>query len=343
MPMLTEHSRPASTILVVGAAGFIGSHMVLALQEAGYHALGLDNLATGHRESVLNAALIIGDMADPECLDRLFSQYNIIAVMHFASYIEVAESVQAPLKYYQNNVANTLSLLAKMQAYGIENFIFSSTAAVYGEPQYVPIDELHPLQPVNPYGYSKWMVEQIIQDIARSQRLNYAILRYFNAAGADPAMRIGERHEPESHLIPLILQVAAKKRPAIVIYGNDYPSKDGTCIRDFIHVSDLCQAHLLALQALLAGQPSMIANLGTGYGSSVLEVINIARKVTACDIPIQFAARRLGDPMVLVADARFAKKQLHWQPRLSDLNTIIKHAWGYYQTRENIINEKISN
>jgi UDP-glucose 4-epimerase len=275
-------------ILVVGGAGYIGSHMVLALQEAGFTPIVLDNLSTGHRDAVLNAELIVGDMNDTVLLQQLFQSYNIAAVMHFASFIEVGESVKNPLKYYQNNVAATLTLLECMLKNNIKHFIFSSTAAVYGEPQYTPIDEAHDIAPINPYGHSKAMVEQVLHDLSLSHDLHYASLRYFNAAGADPLGRLRERHEPESHLIPIVLQAIEGEREYIKVNGRDYPTLDGTCVRDYVHVADLCQAHLLALKKLMAGEKKIIANLGTGHGFSVQQVIEAAKAVTQKPITVQF-------------------------------------------------------
>jgi UDP-glucose 4-epimerase len=314
-------------ILVVGGAGYIGSHMVLALQQAGYHVVVLDNLSKGYRDAVLNAELIVGDMGDKQLLTTLFSSRRFSAVMHFASFIEVGESVQFPAKYYQNNVAATLTLLEVMLAHKVDQFIFSSTAAVYGEPHYAPIDEAHPIAPINPYGRSKWMVEEIIKDYAKSDNLRYAILRYFNAAGADPQGRLRERHEPESHLIPLILQVAAGLREVITVNGRDYATEDGTCVRDYVHVSDLCSAHLLALEALSQREENVLCNLGTGQGYSVQQVLDVARLVTGHAIPTVDGPRRPGDPAVLVAEATLAKRVLNWTAVYSDLTTIVKHAW----------------
>lgn len=318
------------TILVVGGAGYIGSHMVLALQAAGYRPIVLDNLCKGHRDAVnVDITFIQGEMNDVALLRSIFTQYQIDAVMHFASYIEVGESVLHPAKYYQNNVVATLTLLDIMREFRIGKFIFSSTAAVYGEPSFTPITEAHPLQPVNSYGRSKYMIEQILQDYEESYALRFACLRYFNAAGADPKGRVGERHEPESHLIPLLLQVALGKRDEIVVYGNDYATKDGTCIRDYVHVTDLCDAHLLALRYL--AQERFIGNLGTGTGYSVQEVIDVVKKVTGKSIAVTYGARRQGDPAILVADASYAKEKLGWKPMYSDLETIVTHAWAYYQ------------
>ena len=263
-------------ILVVGGAGYIGSHMVLCLQRAGFKPVVFDNLSKGYRDAILDAEFIQGDIADEKVVSHLFKTHSFSAVMHFASFIEVAESVQFPAKYYQNNVAATLNLLEVMLKNKVNRFVFSSTAAVYGEPQYTPIDEAHPISPINPYGRSKRMVEEILKDVAQSDGLQYAILRYFNAAGADSEGLVGERHKPESHLIPLILEVASRKRKAITIYGRDYPTNDGTCIRDYVHVLDICAAHLLALKALQNGKKELLYNLGTGHGFSVQQVIQVS-------------------------------------------------------------------
>ncbi len=322
--MLTENK--ATTILVVGGAGFIGSHMVLTLQEAGFTPIVLDNLSKGHRESVIDAELIVGDMQDAALLDELFLKYRFAAVMHFAGFIEVGESVSAPLKYYQNNLAATLTLLVAMQKHTVKSIVFSSTAAVYGEPQYTPIDEKHVLAAMNPYGRSKWMVEEVLRDVAQSGDVRFAILRYFNAAGADPLGRLRERHEPESHLIPLLLQVVEGKRQDIAIFGRDYPTNDGTCVRDYIHVTDLCEAHLLALRQLLQGAESMTCNLGTGRGYSVLEVIDAVQRVTGKRVTVVDAPRRAGDPAVLVADPTRAKKLLGWEARHSELDKMVRDA-----------------
>lgn len=316
-------------VLVVGGAGYIGSHMVLALQEAGFTPIVLDNLSKGHASAVLGAELVTGDMNNKALLDQLFTRYDFAAVMHFASFIEVGESVLDPLKYYQNNVSSTLTLLERMLAHNVKNFIFSSTAAVYGEPQYTPIDEAHPLAPINPYGRSKAMIEDVCKDLIKSHGLRLASLRYFNAAGSDPESRVGECHEPESHLIPLLLQVAAGKRKNITVYGRDYATPDSTCVRDYVHVSDLCSAHLLALQKLIEGESSIICNLGTGHGYSVQAVIDATRRVTGHAIPVVEGVRRTGDPAVLVADATRAQKVLNWQPKYATLDIIIDHAWQF--------------
>lgn len=315
-------------ILVVGGAGYIGSHMVLCLQEAGFTPVVYDNLSTGHRDAVLNSELIVADLADKKKLEKVFSSYPFLAVMHFASFIQVNESVRHPAKYYENNVSNTLNLLNAMIKTEVKHFIFSSTAAVYGNPQYTPIDEKHLLLPVNPYGQSKRMVEQILEDYANAYDFNYASLRYFNAAGADPAGRLTERHEPETHLIPLILQAVAGERDHITVYGRDYPTPDGTCIRDYVHVMDICQAHLLALKKITSDNSNCIYNLGTGEGYSVQEVIDTAMQVTGRSIKIVEGKRRAGDPPILIADALLAQKELGWIPQYSALSKIVEHAWG---------------
>ena len=317
-------------ILVVGGAGFIGSHMVLALNAAGYAPIVIDNLSKGHRDAVIDAPLFVGDMADEAFLEAIFQSHTIRAVMHFASFIEVGESVREPLLYYQNNVSATLSLLKVMLRHGVRDFVFSSTAAVYGEPQYTPIDEAHPLRPINPYGSSKWMVESILRDLGRSHGLRFSILRYFNAAGADPLGRVFERHEPESHLIPLALQAAMGLRPNLHVFGRDYPTPDGTCVRDYVHVADLCDAHLLALKAMQAGRIELTCNLGTGTGYSVQAVIDAVMRVTQRSLNVVDTNRRPGDPAVLVADAGFAKCELGWQPRFTDLDMIVRHGWQRY-------------
>ncbi len=318
-------------ILIVGGAGYIGSHMTEFLSARDYTPIVLDDLSTGHREAVLNAELIEGNISDSVLLDRLFSSRPFDAVMHFASFIQVGESVKSPEKYYQNNVANTLNLLTLMLKHRINRFIFSSTAAVYGEPQYTPIDENHLIKPINPYGFSKSMIEQVLADLMYAHGFQYAVLRYFNAAGADPSGQLCERHEPETHLIPLILQVAHGMREAITVNGQDYPTPDGTCIRDYIHVLDLCDAHLKALTQLEEGKKCCIYNLGTGEGYSVKQVIDAAREVTGRDIRVIDGVRREGDPAILVADAQRAMRELNWKPQYSDLKTIIRHAWNVFK------------
>ncbi len=317
------------TILVVGGAGYIGAHMVKMLLASGYRVVTLDNLSGGYRDAVLGGDFVFGDIADRQSLERLFAGYRFDGVMHFASFIQVGESVQNPGKYYQNNVAATLNLLDAMVAHGVKRFIFSSSAAIFGEPHYTPLDEQHPKQPINPYGLTKWMIEQILGDYDLAYGLKSVCLRYFNAAGADPDGELGERHVPESHLIPLVLQAASGRREAITVYGQDYDTPDGTCIRDYIHINDLCQAHLLALEQLLSGAESAAYNLGNGAGFSVKQVIDVAKEVTGKTIPVLMGERRGGDPARLVADSKKARTVLGWQPQYADLATIIAHAWQW--------------
>lgn len=320
-----------NVILVVGGAGFIGSHMVRMLHDAGYCIIVLDNLSKGHRDAVSGAVFIKGDAGDRLLLEQIFKKYDIDTVMHFASLIEVGESVENPNLYYENNVAATLTLLDCMLRANVKRFIFSSTAAVYGEPQYTPINEKHPLQPINPYGRTKLLVEQQLALAAEHEGLQYASLRYFNAAGAQPDGSLTERHEPESHLIPLILKVANGERDAINVYGEDYATPDGTCVRDYVHVVDICQAHLQALSCLQQGQKEIICNLGTGKGYSVKEVIAAVAKVTEKTIRVNLAASRMGDPAILVANADKAKSILNWQPKYQSIDTIVSHAWQAVQ------------
>jgi len=319
------------TILVVGGAGYIGSHMVKMLLAQGCQVVVLDNLSNGYRNAVLGGDFVFGDLGDKNNLDYVFQAYQFDGVMHFASFIQVGESVTKPGMYYQNNVANTLNLLDAMVKYDVKHFIFSSTAAIFGEPQSVPLDETHPKNPINPYGLSKWMVEQILRDYETASGLRSICLRYFNAAGADPDGELGERHIPETHLIPLVLQAASQRREQITIFGQDYDTPDGTCIRDYIHINDLCQAHWRALQQLWNGNSSTAYNLGNGEGFSVREVIDVAKQVTGLPIPIVEGQRREGDPARLVADAQQAKAKLGWQPQFTELETIISHAWAWEQ------------
>jgi UDP-glucose 4-epimerase len=317
-------------VLVVGGAGYIGSHMVKMLGQLGDQVTTLDDLSSGHRDAVLCGEFIHGHCGDRALLDRVLSQ-GFDAVMHFASFIQVGESVQHPDKYYANNLVHTLTLIDAMRAHGVNNFIFSSTAATFGEPLRTPIDEQHPQNPINPYGRSKWMVEQVLADYERAYGFASVSLRYFNAAGADPEGQLGERHEPETHLIPLVLQAASGRRPHISVFGRDYDTPDGTCIRDYVHIQDLCSAHRLGLQSLMKGGGCQAYNLGNGNGFSVQEVIDTAQKVTGRKVPVLDAPRRSGDPARLVADARLAREKLGWQPQFADLSTIIEHAWHWEQ------------
>ena len=318
-------------VLVAGGAGYIGSHMVKALLAEGMEVVILDNLATGHRDLLTGGEFVQGDLHDAALLDTLFSTRKIDAVMHFAAFSLVGESVAAPIAYYRNNFSGTLNLIDAMVRHGVNRFIFSSTAAVYGEPEIVPIPETHPLTPKNPYGGSKLAVEKLLADCDHAYGLKSICLRYFNAAGADASGIIGERHLKESHLIPLVLQTALGLRPHIGIYGTSYPTPDGTCLRDYVHVTDLAKAHLLALSALMDGASSNVYNLGNSRGYSVREVIDLARKVTGRDIPAREEENRPGDPAVLVADSAKIRRELAWQPAYEDLESIIKTAWEWHR------------
>jgi UDP-glucose 4-epimerase len=316
-------------ILVIGGAGYIGIHMVKELLSRNQEVVVLDNLSTGYRELIPGGKFVLGDLGDENLLHKLFKTYSVGTVMHFAAFSQVTESVAFPLKYYENNVAKTVILLKVMLEYGIKRFIFSSSAAVYGEPEKIPITEDCPARPTNPYGVTKRMVENMLQECDRAYGLRYISLRYFNAAGADQSGTIGEKHNPESHLIPLVLRAATGERENITIFGTDYPTLDGTCVRDYIHVSDLAQAHLLAMHALENGEPSRIYNLGNSRGYSVKEVIEIAGQVTDRSIPVVEGSRRMGDAAILVAGSEKIKKELGWQPRNQDLKTIVKTAWEW--------------
>lgn len=324
-------SAVTGRVLVVGGAGYIGSHACKAVAAAGMNPVCYDNLSTGHRELVKWGPLVVGDLSDPATLAGTFAEYKVDTVMHFAAHAYVGESVADPARYYRNNVANTLNLLDAMRVAGVETIVFSSTCATYGVPQCVPIGEDHPQAPINPYGWSKFMVEQFLRDYAHAYGMRHAILRYFNAAGADPAAETGEWHDPETHLIPLLLDVAAGVRPDISIYGDDYPTPDGTCIRDYVHVSDLADAHLLAQQRLLNGEQSLICNLGNGHGFSVREVVSAAERVTGASIATLMAPRRAGDPPVLVGDSARARRQLGWRPKHDSIDTIMETAWTWHR------------
>jgi UDP-glucose 4-epimerase len=316
-------------ILVVGGAGYIGSHMVRHLLAAGHHLVVLDNLSSGRRSAVVGGGFVQGDLANGPLVAALFSAHRFDAVFHFASFIEVGESLSHPAKYYRNNFANTLNLVDAMVKANVKKFVFSSSAAIFGEPERIPIDEDHPCRPVNAYGRSKLMVEQALQDYDRAYRFRSICLRYFNAAGADPAGKIGECHEPETHLIPLLLQVASGRRDCVKIFGRDYDTPDGTCIRDFVHVEDLCHAHLQALNYLVDTGRSETFNLGSGEGFSVQEVLSTVERITGRSIRTEYAPRRVGDPARLVADPSKATRTLGWKAQYGDLDTIVAHAWAW--------------
>jgi UDP-glucose 4-epimerase len=318
-------------ILVTGGAGYIGSHAVKELRNQGYRAVVYDNLSTGHQWAVKRDELIKGDLGDISHIQQILQQEKPVAVMHFAASSLVGESVERPELYFRNNVINTLNLLEAMLTCGVKHLIFSSSAAVYGNPHHITIPEDHPLSPVNPYGEGKAFVEKALRWYGEIHGLKYVSLRYFNAAGADPEGELGEVHNPETHLIPRILEVALDQRPFLEIYGIDYDTPDGTCIRDYIHVTDLAQAHILALEALLNGHPSRIYNLGNQEGFSVREVVEAAREVTGHPIPSKESPRRPGDPPVLVASSERIQKELGWKPRYNDLKTIIETAWEWMQ------------
>ena len=318
-------------IIITGGAGYIGSHVNKALAARGYDTLILDNLIYGHREFVKWGEFVLADLADRETLRLIFEKHHIHAVMHFAAFAYVGESIIEPRKYYLNNVTNTLNLLETMLEFEIKTMIFSSSCAAYGQPLEIPITESHPCSPINPYGRSKLMIENILEDYCRAYGLRYVSLRYFNAAGADPDLELGEWHEPETHLIPLVLDAAAGLRQHIEIYGTNYETKDGTCVRDYIHVNDLANAHILALEYLMNGGRSNIFNLGNGSGFSVNEVISCAREVTGKDIRETAADQRPGDPPMLISNWQKARSQLNWEPQYTELHEIIQTAWAWHR------------
>jgi UDP-glucose 4-epimerase len=324
------------SVLVTGGAGYIGSHAAKALSNHGFRVIILDNLVYGHRdlvESHLKSELIVGDIRNQELLEDLFSKRKIDAVMHFAAYAYVGESVVEPAKYYQNNVVGTISLLDTMRKHNINNLVFSSTCATYGVPNHIPIDENHPQIPINPYGASKLMIERILKDYDIAYGLKSIVFRYFNAAGADPDGQLGEDHSPETHLIPLVLQAASGQCSSVSIFGTDYGTPDGTCVRDYIHVSDLAEAHVLGLEYLQKNQTSQVFNLGNGNGFSVKEVVDTAKQVSGKEISIVECPRRSGDPAMLIGSATKAREMLDWQPNYPELETIIQHAWNWHQYR----------
>lgn len=325
-----DYKENRMNILVTGGAGYIGSHAVRMLLQAGHEVWVYDNLCNGHREAVPDGRLIEGDTGDVQRVTEVLQQKQIEGVMHFAAFAEVGHSVAAPKLYYHNNVINTLRLMDAMLAANVTRFVFSSTTATYGTPNRIPIREDELQQPINPYGFTKLVIERALADYARAYGWGYAALRYFNAAGASPTGDIGEDHKPESHLIPIILQVALGQRDAITLFGNDYPTPDGTCIRDYIHVDDLASAHLKALEQIKPGEGLQL-NLGTGRGTSVRQVIDACRKVTGHAIPEQMGARRPGDPAELVADSSLAQRLLNWKPQYVNIEEIVATAWNWHK------------
>ena len=325
-------------VLVVGGAGYIGSHMVLTLKDRGHHPVVLDNLSRGYADAVSGAPLVVADLLDPKALRTCFKSHHIDVVMHFAALAYVGESVLKPERYYMNNVTGTLNLLEAMHEHGCRHFIFSSTCATYGEPDYLPIDESHPQRPINPYGHSKLMIEQVLRDYSLAHQLNSVSLRYFNAAGADTQLRAGERHDPETHLLPLVLAEAMRLlqggRPedsTLKVFGNDFDTPDGSCVRDYIHVSDLCQAHMLAAEQLASRQlqGAHAFNLANGNGYSVLEVIEVCRRITGQPIQYSLEGRRPGDPGRLIGAARKAQEVLGWTQQFDALNQMVQSAWAW--------------
>jgi len=318
-------------VLVTGGAGYIGSHACKALAKADYIPIAYDNLIYGHESAVQWGPFEQGDILDQNRLDEVIRQYQPAAIMHFAAFAYVGESVDHPGKYYRNNVTGSLTLLEAMHDNGIKHFIFSSTCATYGEPEQIPMTEVHKQAPINPYGQSKLMIEQMLRDFDTAHGIKSVSLRYYNAAGADPDGDTGEDHDPETHLIPLVLDAAAGKRPSITIFGDDYDTPDGTCIRDYIHVTDLADAHVKALKYLEQGGQSTAYNLGNGKGFSVKEVIDTAKNITGKDIPVEIGPRRPGDPPSLVGDATRIREELNWQPEYDDIETILETAWTWHR------------
>ena len=319
------------SILVTGGAGYIGSHVVKDLIENGYDVITIDNLKKGHKKAILGGTFIKGDIGDKELLRDVFNDNDIKAVIHLAADSLVGESMEKPGKYYHNNLDNGVKLLEVMKEFQVNNIVFSSTAAVYGEPEDIPIKEDHPINPGNPYGESKYFYEKVLDRYDKLFNIKYMSLRYFNAAGADPSGKIGEDHNPETHLIPLVLDTALGKRDKLYIFGTDYDTRDGTCVRDYIHVNDLATAHTLALQALLAGKKSSIYNLGNGEGYTVKEVIETARRITKKEIPAEDSERRPGDPAVLIASSKKIKEELGWKSEYPELEKIIDTAWQWHK------------
>ena len=326
---------PKANILVTGGAGYIGSHTCKQLAARGYTPIVYDNLVHGHKEAVKWGPLIVGELEDDAKLARVFQDHDIDGVLHFAAYAYVGESVENPQKYYQNNVAGTLSLLAAMRSRGVNKIIFSSTCATYGIPDSVPISVDHPQRPINPYGRSKLMVEQVLRDYAEAYRMQVCVLRYFNAAGADPDLEIGEMHEPETHLVPNVIRALRGDLPHLEVYGNDYETPDGSCIRDYIHVSDLAEAHVLALAQLVKESDFAAYNLGNGRGHSVFEIIKMVEQLSGGKVPYKLAARRAGDPPVLIAEVQNAREKLVWKPNHDRLEDIVGSALGWAARTDN--------
>lgn len=320
------------SILVCGGAGYVGSHCLEALKAAGYDCVVVDDLSRGHRAAVGESPLYVGNIADDALMDRVFREHHIEVVLHFAAASQVGESMKDPLLYYENNLCATVALLRSMRRHEVGRIVFSSSAAVYGEPDTVPIPEESPKAPTNTYGETKLAMERLMHWCHVAYGLEYVSLRYFNAAGASPSGIIGEDHTPETHLIPLVLQAAQGRREKVSIFGDDYPTPDGTCIRDYIHTSDLASAHLLAARRLLAGEGSGIFNLGSEHGLSVRQIIDAARKVTGRDFPVEVAPRRAGDPAVLIASNRKAREELGWVPAHSDAESILASAWAWHSS-----------
>ena len=320
-------------VLVTGGAGYVGSHTTKVLAHSGFQPVVLDNLEAGHRWAARWGPLVVGDLANTSLLQELLQEYRVEAVLHFAAHAYVSESVANPRKYFRNNVANTLNLLEAMLDNGVRNIVFSSSCASYGLPESVPIREDHPQRPVNPYGESKLFVERVLDWYGQAYGMKWMSLRYFNAAAADPEGEIGEEHEPETHLIPLVIQAALGQRPFVEIYGTDYPTPDGTAIRDYVHVTDLAEAHVLALHYLANGGSSMAVNLGTGKWNSVREVIQAVERVSGRHFPVRETGRRPGDPPALVADASRAAQVLGWRPRYPELDSLVEHAWRWHASR----------
>ncbi|MFA6495233.1 MAG: UDP-glucose 4-epimerase GalE [Candidatus Paceibacterota bacterium] len=320
-------------VFVVGGAGYIGSHVVKMLQEKGYSVLVYDNLSKGHKDAVPEKNLVVGELGDAELLTSVMREFNPDAIMHFAGFIEVGQSVKQPLTYYQNNVANTITLLEAATKNNITQFIFSSSAAVYGTPEVSPTSEDAPLRPINPYGQSKVIVEQMLADVARATSLRYVALRYFNAAGADPSGTIGERHDPETHLIPLALKAAKGQLNPLKVFGTNYPTPDGTCIRDYVHVNDIADAHIKALEYLAGGGTSDAFNCGYGHGFSVRQVLDAVKRVTGVNFTEEQGEQRTGDPAMLVADSAKIRRVLGWEPHHDDLDYLVRTAWEWEKSR----------